>query len=553
VTRLEPSDAAAHRGVHRISREFRLPIKLCRYSARRGLCWAMLATSMILARVALLPLLPIPDPEIHDEFSYLLAADTFAHGRMSNPPLAQPEFFESPHVLLTPAYASKYPPGQGLALAVGQVVFGNPYWGVVLIAGLMIFLFCWAADAWLPPQWTLIAGGLTWILFFVRHYWLTSYWGGALAACGGALVVGGLGRILNGRHGGARLSLAAGAVVLYLTRPYEGGVLCLATLGILAGHVWRLRPAEKRTFFRAVVLPNTLLLAAVAPLALWYNASVTGSALELPYMTHARQYDSVPAFWVLPPYPEKQYFSENNRAVWMWARETYDQMHRLPLSRALILQSLSIFIGGIWVQFLAFGFLLLALPWARMHQHKQWLVLLLGAWAVALAPELWTEGHYSAPFTPVHLILIVAAGRAMWYRAGSVRRRAMVLLPALILLFAPLGVSYAGAMRSRPTERGRFVRQLESKGGNHLVFVEYSKGWNFMHEWIYNGADPGASRILFAHLRSDRENRQLMEHYPGRTIWLVRLGPELKDVQVKVYADGTPFDVSSGAPASQRP
>jgi hypothetical protein len=228
-------------------------------------------------------------------------------------------------------------------------------------------------------------------------------------------------------------------------------------------------------------------------------------------------------------------------------------MHRLPLSRALILQSLSIFIGGIWVQFLTFGFLLLALPWARMHQHKQWLVLLLGAWAVALAPELWTEGHYSAPFTPVHLILIVAAGRAMWYRAGSVRRRAMVLLPALILLFAPLGVSYAGAMRSRPTERGRFVRQLESKGGNHLVFVEYSKGWNFMHEWIYNGADPGASRILFAHLRSDRENRQLMEHYPGRTIWLVRLGPELKDVQVKVYADGTPFDVSSGAPASQRP
>jgi len=237
----------------------------------------------------------------------------------------------------------------------------------------------------------------------------------------------------------------------------------------------------------------------------------------------------------------------------MWARETYDKMHRLPLSRALVLQSLSIFIGGIWVQFLAFGFLLLALPWARMHEHKQWLVLLLGAWAVALAPELWTEGHYSAPFTPVHLILIVAAGRAMWYRVASVRRRAMVLLPALVLLFAPLGVSYAGAMRSRPTERGRFVRQLESTGGNHLVFVEYSKGWNFVNEWVYNGADPGAGRVLFAHLRSDRENRQLMKRYPGRTSWLVRLGPELKDVRVTVYAGEAPFDVSSGAPASQRP
>ena len=550
---LEPGDVTAHRGVHRISREFRLPVKLCRYSAKRGLCWAVLAASMILARVALLPLLPIPDPEIHDEFSYLLAADTFAHGRMSNPPLASPEFFESPHVLLTPAYASRYPPGQGLALAFGQVVFGNPYWGVVLTTGLMIFLFCWAADAWLPPQWTLIAGGLAWILFFVRHYWFTSYWGGALAACGGALVVGGLGRILNGSHGAPRFSLGAGAAVLFLTRPYEGGVLCLATLGILAVHTWRLRPAGKRTFLRSVLLPNTLLLAAVAPLAGWYNASVTGSALELPYMVHARQYDSVPAFLVLPPYPEKQYFSDNNRASWMRAREIYDRMRRLPLSSAVVLQSLWIFTSGIWLQFLGFGFLLLALPWARMHERKQWLVLLLGAWAAALAPELSPQGHYSAPFISVHLILIVASGRAMWYRVASVRRRAMVILPALIFLFAPLGVSYAGAMRSGATERGRFVRQLESKGGNHLVFVEYSKGWDFVHEWVYNGADPSAGRVLFAHLRSDRENRQLMERYPGRTTWLVRLGPDLKDVQVKVYAEGLPLDVSSAAPASQRP
>src|SRR5438034_1523794 len=142
--------------------------------------------------------LGVPPLAVHDEYSYWLAADTFAHGRLTNPPHPLWVHFESMHVLQQPTYASKYPPGQGIALALGQLLTGRPIVGVWLSSALACAAIWWMLRAWVRPRWALL-GSLLVSLHPLMVDWNHNYWGGSVALLGGTLVLGAMRRIVTAR------------------------------------------------------------------------------------------------------------------------------------------------------------------------------------------------------------------------------------------------------------------------------------------------------------------------------------------------------------------
>ena len=505
--------------------------------------WCMLALAFlpIALRLLLVARFPIPTPNVSDDFSYLLAADTLLHFRLANPPHALHSFFETFFVLQQPTYSSIFPLGQAFFLALGRLLANNTWAGVALTTGALAALCYWMLRAWTTPAWALIGGLLAAMEFGPLCQWMNSFWGGSVSACAGCLVFGALPRLKDDRGTRNAWLLGIGIALQMLTRPFESVFLMLAALSFVLAS----RPG------RRVVLALIPIGAALG-ITLLHDRAVTGSWTTLPYALSRYQY-GVPATFTTQPNPtphqplspEQQLDYEVQSAVHGPGTDTVSAFLARWISR---------------IRFYRFFFLAplyLALPFAIASLKNfrfAWAAATVLLFSIGTNFYPYFYSHYIAAITCLLLLFAVVGLEhlsTIVIRGQTVGQQAATLLLGLscshfafwyglhlaagdrILDAAAPYESWDAINRGDPEGRIAIHRQLSMTAGKHLVFVHYSPRHAFQ-EWVHNEADIDRSQIVWARDLGTEENAKLTAYFGDRKVWI--LEPDVRPPRLSAYA-----------------
>ena len=505
-------------------------------AAPRRLEWIVLGKSRsvlfviavaLVGRALLLPIQGIPAPRINDEYSYLLMAETFAHHRLTNPTPPAWQHFETFHVNLTPTYHSKYPVSQGLALAFGEIVFHQPWIGVYLSTALLCGAICWALQAFVPPVWALLGGLLAVFRIALFSYWMNSYWGGSMAALGGALALGSVVRLFEaGRTGRDRFRLASlfsvTLLILATSRPYEGFAFSIPLLAYFGYQTVR-AALNRKTIVVSAALPVVVIGSVGVFLMGHYNQRTTGNPILLPHILNERTYSPLPLFVWQKAKPPLNFRDPVFAKFYKTTEEEYRYEKTKSISGLAGVEGWRFMHDWFFYVGPALSFPVLLGLLSSIKQPRLRIVDVAAiSTIIALALCIYTMPHYAAPATIVVYLLAAEGLRYLWQQ-GRDGQRAFVVAVCLTVVLTSLtrqtGSTAINSAFGYPDTRKQVIQQLEAKPGKQLVLVSYDLERHYPgDELVHNGAEVSSEKILWGRSKG-ADDHELCSAYGDRTFW----------------------------------
>lgn len=469
----------------------------------------------------------VPAPRVQDEFAYLLAADTFAHGRITNQTHPLWKHFESFHIIHTPSYNAKYPPLQSLTLTAGQWL-GHPIIGACVASGVSIAALVWMLYGWLPEK----MHGVAWCVavahpsfhFFFAH----SYMGGAVAITGSSLLLGAFARLDTRLRPHLGIVAGTGVVLLANSRPFEGLVLtCSVGLGLLFRVIHAGWPGYQ--FMARILAPASLVLLIGFGGMAAYNHHVTGAWSKMPYQVHESTYGWNPIFVWQQAGPKPEYRHPEMDRFFTEDKQATDQTYATLSSTLRSKLKASIGLLAFFCGPLILTGLIGVMGFYRDRLLPYLLAFLIPVFLASIASK-WANFHYAAPAAPLLLALALAGTSAIyqWSQRYQFQMKFLAGIAAFHVIWFINVVSNTGKLHrgNWGYKREAVAQRLQAEAGPDLVLVRYKPGHIVHQEWVYNHADIDQSEVIWAREIDPQQRQTLLEYFKNRNVWVVEVGRE---------------------------